>query len=244
MQLTRAAEYALRGMSHLARVDNGELCQISDLAKLEDVPETFMRKIVHILSRSGLIRSLRGKNGGITLRDDPKKITVLQVIEAVEGPIALNICMIGPDECDRQDTCAMCNVWAEAQSNLKNLKEKRLNTALDKVKEHPRMSEDVKAEAQTMVNNGVDPNTAVQMAVLRAENKHQGGILTQIKEKNPTVLEMLNPGNPKGGDKPEGKLPPSFEKACQRDIADGTFKDRADYIKHMDPGMKQSLGLE
>ena len=60
----------------------------------------------------------QAKNGGITLRDDPKKITVLQVIEAVEGPIALNICMIGPDECDRQDTCAMCNVWTEAQSNL------------------------------------------------------------------------------------------------------------------------------
>lgn len=135
-------------------------------------------------------------------------------------------------------------IKSDSQNNLNAMKERRLNTAFEKVKEHPRMSEDVKAEAQTMVNNGVDPNTAVQMAVLRAENKHQGGILTQIKEKNPTVLEMLNPGNPKGGDKPEGKLPPSFEKACQRDIADGTFKDRADYIKHMDPGMKQSLGLE
>jgi hypothetical protein len=135
-------------------------------------------------------------------------------------------------------------IKTDAQTNLNAMKERKLNAAFDVVKDHPRMSEDVKAEAKKMVSNGIDPNSAVQMAVLKAENKHDKGILSQIKEKNPTVLEMLEPGNPKAGVKPESKLPPNFEAACQRDIAAGTFKDRDEYIKFLDPKIRDSLGLD
>jgi hypothetical protein len=136
------------------------------------------------------------------------------------------------------------NIKTEAQKNLSALKQKRLNEAFGKMKDHPMLSEDVKKEAQSMVNNGIDPGTAVQMAVLKAENTQKDGILTKIKEQNPTILDMLGPGNPKAGVKPEGKLPPTYEKACQKGIADGTFKDREEYIKLLDPNLRQSLGIE
>lgn len=118
MQLTRAAEYAIRGTIYLAEQPNGKLSQISDIAEKEDVPETFMRKIIHILSKNGIIRSLRGKNGGVKLRKSPGKIYLFDIIEAIEGPIYLNRCLIGKEECDKIEDCHVFPVWEEAQEKL------------------------------------------------------------------------------------------------------------------------------
>lgn len=124
MQLTRGADYALRGMTFLAGQDSLRYVRIKEISVEEDIPEKFMRKLVHILNQKGYLESVRGKNGGIRLGLDADKITMLDIIEAVEGPMALNKCLKDPNECDLKDLCLMCSVWSEAQRELKAVLEK------------------------------------------------------------------------------------------------------------------------
>ncbi len=118
MQITRAADYALRGMTYLARQEPGEFSTIKEISSEEGVPEKFMRKLFHILHTKGFIGSARGRYGGIRLDIDPEKVTMFDIIEAVDGPLALNLCLEGPDFCDRIDLCPMCDIWWEAQASV------------------------------------------------------------------------------------------------------------------------------
>lgn len=133
MQVTRAADYAMRGMIYLAQQESGKLSNIKEMADHENVPEKFMRKLIHILHKSGFIESKRGKYGGVKLLIEPEFITILDIYEAIEGPTAINICLKGPGLCKIQDTCPMCDVWKQAQDNLlRVLKQYTLKEILDK----------------------------------------------------------------------------------------------------------------
>jgi Rrf2 family transcriptional regulator, iron-sulfur cluster assembly transcription factor len=121
MQLTLTGEYAIRAMIHLASLPSGALAQISDISSQWDVPENFLRKIVPLLSQSKLIASRRGNGGGVQLARPAESITLLDVIEAVEGPMYLNKCLIGPESCIRTRWCAVHCVWSEAQEKLKEI---------------------------------------------------------------------------------------------------------------------------
>lgn len=124
MQLTRGADYALRGMIFLAGQDSLKYIQIREISIREDIPEKFMRKLVHILNQKGYLESVRGINGGIRLGIEADKITMLDIIEAVEGPMALNLCLQEPNECELKNRCLMCSIWSEAQKDLKAVLEK------------------------------------------------------------------------------------------------------------------------
>lgn len=116
-----SGEYAIRAMLHLAGEDLNKNVQIQDISKKWDIPENFLRKIIPLLAKVGLVMSVRGSGGGIKLAKSPNKITALDVIEAVEGKIFLNKCLFSDDICDRSDWCSMHEVWEEAQESLKNV---------------------------------------------------------------------------------------------------------------------------
>jgi len=116
-----SGEYAIRAMLHLAGEDLNKNVQIQDISKKWDIPENFLRKIIPLLAKVGLVMSVRGSGGGIKLAKSPNKITALDVIEAVEGKIFLNKCLFSDDICDRSKWCSMHEVWEEAQESLKNV---------------------------------------------------------------------------------------------------------------------------
>lgn len=118
MQLTRAGEYAIRAIVYLAAQPEGKISLISDIAEVQEVPRSFLAKIIQTLTKVGLVRSHRGVKGGVTLAKRPQDITLLEVIEKVEGPIFLNVCLIRPGECHRDVTCPVHLVWREAQISL------------------------------------------------------------------------------------------------------------------------------
>jgi Rrf2 family protein len=118
-QLSSGGEYAVRTMLHLASAPTGEGIQISSIAAAWDIPENFLRKIVPLLSKASLIVSRRGKTGALFLARPAETITLLDVIQAVEGPMALNKCLIRPDFCNRSRWCAVHCLWSEAQETLK-----------------------------------------------------------------------------------------------------------------------------
>jgi len=118
MRLTRGSDYAMRGMIYLAKQPRGKICLVSDVAEAQGVPESYLAKIFQDLSRSGLVVSHRGAKGGFALARDPGKITLRQVIEAVEGPIALSPCLDERVGCELSEICEVHLVLAEAQARL------------------------------------------------------------------------------------------------------------------------------
>jgi len=115
MQLTRAADYAVRVMIHLAAVAPGTRASRADLAGAVDCPEQFLSKVLQSLTRAGLVTSHRGNTGGFELPATRRNSSMLDIVEAVEGPIRLNICLNGQNECGQVAWCPAFPVWNEAQ---------------------------------------------------------------------------------------------------------------------------------
>lgn len=117
MQIPRKIEYALRAMIHLADVPEG-VANGNQIAEREQIPKYFLEKVVHDLMRSGLVRSRRGPGGGYQLSRPANTISFKDIIEAVEGPINLNVCLEGTSTCGLQPSCRMFRVWEEGQRVL------------------------------------------------------------------------------------------------------------------------------
>jgi Rrf2 family protein len=113
--LTRAADYAVRVMIHLAALPAGTRVQRAALAEETGVPESFLSKVLQGLVRASMIASRTGLNGGFELIAQAKETTMLDVIEAIDGPVALNTCVATGQGCERQKFCAAHFVWLDAQ---------------------------------------------------------------------------------------------------------------------------------
>jgi len=118
MQVTRAADYAVRVMVHMAGLPPGTRVQRHALVELSDAPETFLSKVLQRLVISGLLISQRGSGGGFELAVPADAVSLLRVIESVDGPILLNTCVEGARGCDRKTSCAVRSVWEDAQAAL------------------------------------------------------------------------------------------------------------------------------
>jgi Rrf2 family protein len=122
MQITRAGEYGVLGLLNLARRVPGEVAMIDEVSSQERIPRSFLAKIFQNLAKAGLIRSNRGVGGGFVLLKKPSEITVLQVIEAIEGQIAFQRCMTETEECGHGgDGCALCGLFEQAQDQVKDV---------------------------------------------------------------------------------------------------------------------------
>ena len=82
------------------------------------MPESFLAKIFQSLTRAGLVTSHRGARGGFSLARAADEITVRDVVEAIDGPISLNACVLWPEECQRSSGCPMHAVWERAQERM------------------------------------------------------------------------------------------------------------------------------
>jgi Rrf2 family protein len=123
MELTRKAEYAIRGMLYLARQTEGQIAMLGDIAGTMDVPRTFLAKIFQDLVKTGLIKSIRGTGGGFVLARRPEQITLREIVEAIEGPIMPNTCLMGEGVCSFQKTCPVHPVWRRLQTVTRGLLE-------------------------------------------------------------------------------------------------------------------------
>lgn len=125
MQFTRASDYAVRVLSYLINA-NGSVSRAQSIASATEIPESFLAKILGQLCRSGLVRSHRGARGGFSLAVEPDSLNLLQVVEAMEGPLRLNLCD-APERCAFIDFCPIEKAWEKAEAQLReSLKEHRL----------------------------------------------------------------------------------------------------------------------
>ncbi len=119
--LSRKADYGVRAMVDIARQPPANRIVVADIAKRQNIPAFYLAKIVPHLARAGLVRTTLGAAGGITLNIPPDRISLLQVIEAIDGPLALNRCSVDPAGCEHHATCSTLDTWCRAQSQLNHL---------------------------------------------------------------------------------------------------------------------------
>jgi Rrf2 family protein len=118
LRISRKIDYGLRAMIYLSSIQSGMVVPFREIARRMDVPEDFLAKILKTLVDQGLVRSTRGPHGGYALARAPDDISFLDVIEAVEGPVALNVCLDGDDACGRSSSCTMVSVWRLGQERM------------------------------------------------------------------------------------------------------------------------------
>ncbi len=119
MQITRQADYAVRAVLYLAKTGD-QRSATSQVAQKQQIPPSFLAKIISQLSIAGLLHTSRGARGGVTLAREPQEISLLEVIEAIDGPIQLNECAGESSTCSFDNDCPLRPVWCDAQEELVN----------------------------------------------------------------------------------------------------------------------------
>lgn len=122
MGVSKKTDYAIRMISELVR-NEGEVISVRYAAEKNGVPYSFGRSIQHDLVRAGIVSSVRGSHGGMILAVDPKKTTVLEIVEAVQGPIRVAECNtegLDIEICPLRDSCPFVAIWCEATRLLRS----------------------------------------------------------------------------------------------------------------------------
>ncbi len=117
LRISRKIDYGLRAMIYLASIPPEAVVPFREIAHQMMVPEDFLAKILKTLVDEKLVRSTRGPHGGYALSRPASDISFLDVIEAVEGPIAINVCL-DDDPCKKASACTMVGVWRRGQERM------------------------------------------------------------------------------------------------------------------------------
>jgi Rrf2 family transcriptional regulator, iron-sulfur cluster assembly transcription factor len=117
--ISKKCDYAIRGMVYLASQPPDSMVLVSDIARAIDAPPLFLAKIFQQFGKLGLVRSFRGSGGGFRLGRPPEDITLCDIVEAVEGPIMPNRCVMFRGACSRDNICPVHPVWKKLQANMR-----------------------------------------------------------------------------------------------------------------------------
>jgi len=120
MKLTRAAEYAIRCVLYLAKRPFGQVVSRREVAEAMDIPMAFLGKIAQGLAKAGVLMVRQGALGGYELALPPGEISLLRVVEAMDGEILVNECLSRPQECGRSSYCAVHKVWDRARGQFRD----------------------------------------------------------------------------------------------------------------------------
>lgn len=119
MYVTREADYAVRCVLYLSRKPE-RVVSVNEISESMYVPRSFLAKILQHLARKGFIKSTRGVKGGFQLAKKPKDINLLEVIEAIQGLSAMNVCAIDRRVCNLSSTCPVHPIWVKIREDVRN----------------------------------------------------------------------------------------------------------------------------
>jgi Rrf2 family protein len=116
--VSRGADYAISAVLDVASQPEGTRTVTEHIAQRQEIPTAFLSKVVAQLTQSGLLRTHRGATGGVALGRPAEEITLRQVVEAVQGPIVVNLCTGPYDGCSKSGVCPACGTFERAQASL------------------------------------------------------------------------------------------------------------------------------
>lgn len=112
-KFSKGTDYAILGLIYIASRHNKSYCDISEIADANGIPKAYLAKLFHVLANRGIVRSHRGKEGGFFLARRPGEISVLEVVEAIEGPISAD-CAMKKGSCRKDNfRCSLYDVFKE-----------------------------------------------------------------------------------------------------------------------------------
>lgn len=112
MRVSTKGRYALRIMADLAMHDNGEFIRLKDIATRQSLTLKYLEQIMPMLTRAGLVKSLRGNNGGYMLSRKPEEYTAGEILRVAEGSLAPLVCIEDtPNRCPRKESCVTLSFW-------------------------------------------------------------------------------------------------------------------------------------
>jgi Rrf2 family protein len=115
---SKASEYAIRALVYMARRSAAKFITTAEIAKAENLPRQFLAKILQLLARKHVLESCKGPDGGFTLRLDPHRVYLLDIVCALEEIPAFQGCAMGRERCSTTQSCAMHERWAELRSHI------------------------------------------------------------------------------------------------------------------------------
>jgi Rrf2 family protein len=118
LQITNQADYATRAMYCLAKHSQEQPIPSNIIAERMNISPMFLSRINSLLSLAGMIHTRRGAHGGISLAKVPSKITLYDIVTAVDGPVVLRQCHADPASCERREQCEMRPFWDEINDVL------------------------------------------------------------------------------------------------------------------------------
>lgn len=118
MKISRGAAYAVYGLRYLANRGLNQKVTISEISNSFGLPEKHLAKIFQGLAKTKFVNSVRGINGGFMLSTPPDQITLLDIVEAVEGPFDVDNCMIRYGHCSYQDSCQVCDLLQQTHREI------------------------------------------------------------------------------------------------------------------------------
>lgn len=114
---SKGCEYAIRGLMHFPAELNSNV-GIQEISDRAQVPEHFTRKMFQVLARNGILTAISGPNGGYRLARKPDQISLLEIMEIIDGTGPLNACVLGLPICDDGNPCALHDSWTKAKKTL------------------------------------------------------------------------------------------------------------------------------
>ena len=118
MIYSRSAEYAIRAFVHLATVPEGKYAMVKQIAEEADIPSHFLAKILQQMARKGFLRSSKGPTGGFCLRMNAADLSLLQIVDSIDGLADFERCPAGMAECNDQAPCGMHDSWKALRSRI------------------------------------------------------------------------------------------------------------------------------
>jgi len=120
LHLSTRGHYGLLAMFDLAEHYGAGPISLKTVAERQNISDNYLEQLIAVLRKAGLVRSVRGAQGGYILAREPGSITVGDIIRAMEGPIAPVDCVseVGPAECEQAESCITRLVWARVRDKL------------------------------------------------------------------------------------------------------------------------------
>ena len=119
MKISTKGRYGLRILIDLAMHDPGKPRMLKDIAQSQQISEKYISRLVVDLRRAKLVRSVRGVNGGFHLAKLPEEITLLEILETMEGPLSVVDCVRSPEKCKRENLCPARDIWRKLNDGIR-----------------------------------------------------------------------------------------------------------------------------
>ena len=133
MLITRATEHSIRAVLHMAAKYPAPVVSKREICQAEEITAPFLTKILQPLIAKGIVKSKRGVTGGFSLAMPPDKLTLWDVMKAIEEPISFNLCLTQENDCGRTDFCPVHEIWKDVRNYMIDSFSKK--TLADLVKE-------------------------------------------------------------------------------------------------------------